>query len=348
MKKFIVALALLLGVLAILARFAELNKVLDVLRRGNLGYLSLALLAQAAWIYNLGSFYQATYRALGMPVKHAHITRLASAGFFMTIAAPSAGLSAMAIFYDDARRRGLPVARVTVAAILYVWFEYIGTLGTVLFGIAELAFKKDLHWTEFLSMLALLGGAAGIALLLYLGMHSSAALGKMLAYLTRLANTLLRPFIRRDCLREERAYAFSNELAEGVRFLRCNLRRLAWPFYYTILNKALLVVVLGFCFLAFRVQVSLGSLIAGQSFAHMFMIVAPTPAGIGFMEGIMALVLNSLGIPLGDAAVVTLAYRAYSFWVPFFFGMAMFNALQAGERPGPAVHLRANLPNPEK
>jgi hypothetical protein len=254
----------------------------------------------------------------------------------------------MAVYFADARKRGLPTARVTVAAMLYVWFEYIGTLSMVLLGMAALAFHKNLHWSEFTATLVLLAGAIGIGLVLYLGMYSSVALGKMLAFLSRLVNRVVRPFIHHDYLKEERAYAFAVELAEGVSFLRYNPRWLAWPFFYTLLNKALLVVVLGYCFLAFRVDISLGRLIAGQSIAHMFLIVSPTPAGIGFVEGIMALALRSMGVPLGDATVVTLAYRAFSFWTPFFFGMAMLRSLQGAKKTAPRVRLAANIVDQEK
>jgi len=67
MRKLLVALALQLGVIFILTRFAELNNILAVFQRGNLVFLGLALLAQAAWIYNLSAFYQSVYQVLGIP-----------------------------------------------------------------------------------------------------------------------------------------------------------------------------------------------------------------------------------------------------------------------------------------
>lgn len=327
----------MLGVVFLLTRFAELNKVLIVFRRGNLHYLSLALLVEAAWIYNLGAFYHSIYRLLGMEQKRLHVMKLVTSGYFLSVVAPSAGFSAIAVYIDDARQRGLPTARVTVAMMLYIWFEYVGTLGMVLLGMAEMARRDNLHWPEMTASLVLVAGACGIGLLLYLGMRSASTLGKMLAFLIRPVNRILYPFLHREYLHEERAYAFSQELAEGISVMRLNPRWLAWPFFFTFLNKALLIVLLGICFLAFQVPVDLGTLIAGQSIAHMFLIVSPTPGGIGFVEGIMALALNSLGIPLGDATVVTLAYRSFSFWTPFLFGMAMIRSLSSGKKKTGAV-----------
>jgi uncharacterized protein (TIRG00374 family) len=60
---------------------------------------------------------------------------------------------------------------------------------------------------------------------------------------------------------------------------------------------------------------------------YLFLIISPTPSGIGIVEGVMTLALRSLGIALEDAAILSLVYRGFTFWVPFFFGMATFRQL---------------------
>ena len=55
--------------------------------------------------------------------------------------------------------------------------------------------------------------------------------------------------------------------------------------------------------------------------AHMFLVGSPMPSGVGIVEGALAVARNSLGVPLGDATVVTLAYRGFSFWMPVMVGM---------------------------
>jgi uncharacterized protein (TIRG00374 family) len=80
-------------------------------------------------------------------------------------------------------------------------------------------------------------------------------------------------------------------------------------------------------FLAFKVPFTLGVLVGGFSIGYLFLIVSPTPAGIGFVEGALTLALNSLNVPLGAAAVLTAAYRGITFWVPLFGGMLAFRWL---------------------
>jgi uncharacterized membrane protein YbhN (UPF0104 family) len=64
----------------------------------------------------------------------------------------------------------------------------------------------------------------------------------------------------------------------------------------------------------------------------MFMIVSPTPAGIGVVEGALTLGLHSLNVSLGNAALVALAYRGITFWIPLLFGMLSLRWLGRAEK----------------
>jgi uncharacterized protein (TIRG00374 family) len=161
-------------------------------------------------------------------------------------------------------------------------------------------------------------------------MQSAAALGKVLDRMACIVNAIFRPFIHHDYLSVERAYSFSSELAEGISVLRGHPRWVVRPLIHSLLNKGLLFFVLFFCFLAFRVPVDAGILIAGLSIAHLFLIVSPTPAGIGIVEGILTVALTTLGVTIEDAAVVTLAYRGFSFWLPLLVGMITFRLVSRG------------------
>jgi hypothetical protein len=55
---------------------------------------------------------------------------------------------------------------------------------------------------------------------------------------------------------------------------------------------------------------------AGSAIAYLFLVISPTPAGIGIVEGIMPLALSSLNVPWSQAIIVTLAYRGVTFWFP--------------------------------
>jgi len=184
-----------------------------------------------------------------------------------------------------------------------------------------LSHRNNLNWTEITASLILWAGALGVGLLIFLGMESTRALSFALTLMARAVNFFVRPFIHREYLSVERAHSFSEEIGEGLSALKANPRWVVWPLLYALNNKALLMIILGLSFMAFKVPIDVGTLVAGLGIAQLFLIVSPTPAGIGIVEGILAVALSTLDVPISDATVVTLAYRGFSFWVPFLVGM---------------------------
>ncbi|HMN61367.1 MAG TPA: flippase-like domain-containing protein, partial [Anaerolinea sp.] len=99
------------------------------------------------------------------------------------------------------------------------------------------------------------------------------------------------------------------------------------PILHALANKILLIVILTLMFLAFGVEFNMATVIAGFSLAYLFLIVSPTPAGIGIVEGVLTGALGSMQVPIPAAAVITLAYRGITFWMPVLLGMAAFRSL---------------------
>jgi len=145
-------------------------------------------------------------------------------------------------------------------------------------------------------------------------------------------NRICSAVLRRPILSEEGAHRFAAEIAEGGQAIRQAPRRLVLPAFLSLLGVTFLVGVFFFVFLAFGMAVSFGTLIAVFSIAYLFLIVAPTPAGVGFVEGIATLLLKSLGFSLETAAIIVAAYRAITFWFPLGVGGISFRALSPGSR----------------
>ena len=120
-RKFLLALALLLGVLFLIGRFAEMQNILEIIGHGKVGFILLALLAEAAWIFVVGLTYQAIYIRLGMQVGVWHMVRVASAANFLNIIAPAGGLSSVALFISTAKGSGHSTARATVASVCLLY-----------------------------------------------------------------------------------------------------------------------------------------------------------------------------------------------------------------------------------
>lgn len=332
MRKIIVPLILLLAIALILFSSSELENIAKTLQHSNWRFLVAALIVELIWMYNVATTFRLLYRMVGLEEKSRHLLLVATAANFVNVIAPSVGIGGMAVFLDDATRRNHSAGRVTVVGVLYLLFDYAAFLCVLALGLIVLFRRNNLNAGEITASFILLAIAGTLAFLLYLGYRSASELGKALAWMTRLVNRLMRPFIHRDYLQEERAHFFAQEVAEGLSLIRGKRRELVWTFLFSLNNFALLICVFAFTFLALGTPFSVGTLVGGFSIGYLFLVVSPTPSGLGVVEGMLALALNTLRVKWEAAVLITLTYRAVTFWFPLGVGAIAFRALNGQEK----------------
>lgn len=332
LRKLILIIVLFLGMALVFLSFGELKTILETLRHSRLRYVFAAMAAQLIWFAVIGRMYRSIYHLLGIDDSTWNLSLIAAAANFINVIAPTAGVGGIAIFAAEAKRRGLPSGKATVAGALFLLFDQAAFLCILAVGWIVLLRRNHLNPGDVTASLILLTIACAMAFMLYLGYRSAHALGNTLAKSARFVNRLLRLFIHRDYLREERAHAFADEIADGLSGVTQKPRKLLNPVLFGLLNKTLLMFILWCSFLSFEVPASIGTIIGGFAIGYLFTIVSPTPSGVGVMEGVMALALGSLGVVWSQAVIITLVYRGVTFWIPLGAGALAFRRLHLGEK----------------
>ena len=327
MRNFLIALVFLLAAIFFIGKLTEVQAIGETLQRGDLRFLFIALIIQLTWFLNVAISYQVIYRMLGLKEKTLNLLLASSAANFVNVVAPSVGVGGVAVFVSQARRNGNSPAKATLAGVLYLIFDYAGFLCVLAVGLLVLFRRNNLHSADLFATGYLFLIASGLTLLLILGMRSSKSLGRALSWIARQVNRLLWIFLHRPYLSEERAKKFAIEASDGLQTVRNNPRYILLPIALAVCSKTLLLSVFFLMFLAFQVPYTPGTLVAGFSIGYLFFIVSPTPSGIGIVEGALTLTLRSMYVPLGAAAVVTLTYRGFTFWIPFAIGGLTFRLL---------------------
>lgn len=328
MRKFIFIVILFLGAALIYLSFSEIESVVETLQQGNFWFILLALVIQISWFVMAGITYQSLYHLLGIDDSIYKLSLLNASANFVNTVAPSAGVGGMAVFISAATRDGHSVGKVTVASMLCLFLDYVAFLFVLTLGLIVLFRRNDLDPTEIAASAVIFAIALGFGFLLYLGSQSGRALGNALAWLARLVNRVLNPFVHHDYLSEARAHEFAHEMAEDLKSLPERRQGLVLPLFYSLMGKAILMGVLLCVFLAFQVPFSAGTIIGGFAISYLFLIVSPTPSGIGIVEGIMPLALSSLRVPWSQAVIITLAYRGITFWIPLAVGALALRSLE--------------------
>jgi len=330
MRKFIVALVLLIGVMFIITRFTKFETIISTIQEGDWRFIALGLILEFAWLVNIAASFQAIYKALGVDEKIKNLIMIAAAANFVNVVTPTGGVGGMAIFISEGQRRNCSAARVTVASALYLLFDYTGFLCVLTLGVIVLIRRNNLNLPEIIASGIMVLIVVLLATLLLLGAQSAQALGNALAWGARTINKLLRPVLPKkhwQYLSEGRAHEFAHDVVDGIRCIIDQPKNLIMPALLALSNKALMISILFMTFMAFRVPLSVGTLIAGYSIAFLFSIVSPTPSGVGIVEGTLTLALHSFYIPLSASAVIAIAYRGITFWAPLLAGMVAFRVL---------------------
>jgi len=331
MKKIFFILVLFLGIAVVAISFSELETIMSTLRKAHLTFFILAIIVQLIWFVTTARMYQSIFHLLGVHESTLTLSRIATAANFINVVAPTAGVGGIALFASEARRRGHPAGKVTVAAALFLLLDQAAFLVILALGLMVLVRRNDLDASEISASLVLLGIAISSAFVLYLGYRSEEKLGNLLAQTARGINRVVKFFRKKkDYLSEIRAHEFAHEIAEGFAGLTEKPSSLLRPILWGILDKTLLMCILMFSFLSFEVPFTAGTIIAGFSIAYLFLIVSPTPSGIGIVEGLMPLALTSLNVGWSEAVLITLTYRTVTFWVPFGIGAWAFRSLHTG------------------
>jgi uncharacterized protein (TIRG00374 family) len=327
MRKMVVLAVLFLGVIFVIFRFSEVESILGTLRRANSFYLVLALVIQGGWFFALGWTFKSIYVMLGLKESLLRLTLIAAAGSFVNIVTSSAGAGGLAIFISEGRNSKLPPGKVTVASALYLLLDEAAFLCVLALGMIVLVRRNHLGAGDITAAVILLAIASVLASLFYIGYHSTEALGRTLARMARMMNAIVRPFIHREYLSEARAHSFAAEIGDGLGALPKKPWSLLQPFLLSLATKVLLMGILVCSFLSFAVPFTAGTIVGGFAIGYLFLIVSPTPSGIGIVEGVMSIALHSLGVNFSQAVVITLAYRGMTFWLPLAIGALAFRFL---------------------
>ena len=332
MKKFILIVVLFLGIAFIAISFSEFETIIKTLQKARFGYLFLAVFIQTLWFFTTARMYKSVFRLLGMSESILTLVRVATAANFINIVTATAGMGGVALFASEARKRGHTTGKMTVAAALFLSLDHFAFLCILAVGLLILARRHDLGTSEIFASLFMFVVAVAYASILYIGYRSEEKLGALLARLARMVNRVAKFFRRKEeFLHEARAYEFAHEVAEGFASLKGKPISMVRPVLWGILDKTLLMLVLICAFLSFEVPFTADIIIAGFSIAFLFIVISPTPSGIGIVEGFMPIALSSLGVDWSQAVVVTLAYRTVTFWYPFGVGAWAFRSLHAEE-----------------
>jgi len=93
------------------------------------------------------------------------------------------------------------------------------------------------------------------------------------------------------------------------------------------------VFTLGYCLAAFGERQPFGVVMTGFVIAIILGLISMIPGGIGVQEGAMTFVFHLLGVPIGQAVLAPILYRAIFFFLPYLVSLIFYRPLMKTQSP---------------
>jgi uncharacterized protein (TIRG00374 family) len=225
------------------------------------------------------------------------------------------------MFASDARKRGESEAAAVTAVILALLVDYASIAVMLLIAMLYLFSIHSLGLQVIIPAIAFFVLTFGLFLLIYFAGKNKQLLKRILDWCKNLLNKLMKMVHRPIAVRDETVVdRFITELENSYKIMREDRRPLFVALGYILSSQFMYLISLYVLFLSLGIEPLYRVILAGYAIGVMFIVISPTPSGVGFVEGSMALAYSSLGVPGAAAATVTLIYRGFSFWMPLLIG----------------------------
>jgi uncharacterized protein (TIRG00374 family) len=302
---------------------AEIEKSAVPLIQGQPVWIILAALLQLLYYAVFAGIFRAAFHTVDIESSIRDLLPVTLGALFVNVVAPTWGMAGAALFVEDASHRGHPPARAAAGTLLAQTADFSAFALILAAGIAYLSLRHKLQSYEVAATVLLIVLLCSLAFSLVLGLWRPALLRKSLALLQSAMDRLAKLAHRNALLPDGWAAGSAADFSNAAAAIKSHPQRLAATLAVALAAQLINIVSLYSIFLAFHQAIEFGPLVAGYAMGILFWNVSPVPQGVGVVEGMMALVFTSLGVPGIMAVLIVLSFRALNFWLPMLIGFVL-------------------------
>ena len=218
-------------------------------------------------------------------------------------------------------RRGVPAGEAMAPSLFHGYLESLVFFALIPAGLAYLAVVHPLPSGVAASLAvgaAILGFAFAMTAVVFF-------VGGVRGFALRIVGLAWRLITRRGM--EHGLQRFEDTLDRGLRQLSSRPLELVVPLGLIAADRLSRVAIVWCCFQAFGGGVDPSVVLTGFAIGVAMGVMSMIPGGLGVQEGSMAGAYHLLGVPLGQAVLVSLLYRLVYYMVPFGTSLLLYRHL---------------------
>lgn len=312
------ALAVVVGAAILLALIvqADVMQLLAIARETAPGLLALPILATIGSYVTMARSYQGIAAAAGWRLAFADMLRITLLANTANYLLSTGGLSGFALRMYLFTRRGVPAGSAVLISLVQTLLTNLVLLVVVFIGFVLLLGSAALSERDLVAAAVLLGAFTVTVVAACIAMLRRPLRRRLLAGTADLLDRTLQRFTPDRRPQRPTLLKFQHSLDAGIDFFLERPHEMLLPTWYIVLDWILTLLVLYTAFIAIGHPVAASHVIAGFAIGMFFSTVSLIPGGLGVLDGSMAAVFSTLGVPLEQSVVAILIFRAAYYGLP--------------------------------
>ena len=282
--------------------------------------LVIAVVLEICALTGYANLFRYLLHILAIRLQLREVMAITLSGLAVSHVFSAGGVGGWIVSYNALRRKEVPHGLVFVAIAAQQFFNYV--VLWILFFIAMifLVVTGDSSiWTYATATLLifLLLGITAYGIYLY---NHRAKMRRRVAQVARIINKLAR----REVIGEDHIDGWLDNLFIGMRRMTTHHGAFRTTFAYACMYWLFDMLCLWATFFAFGYHMPLELLAIGYVIAYSVGTLAPTPGGLGAIEGLLVALYVGFNVPSAIAVAVVLTYRVINFWLPIPPGLIAY------------------------
>lgn len=236
---------------------------------------------------------------------------------------PTAGLSMAVVYADRAKEKGESRAAALSAVILSIVSDYTAISGLLIFALIYLFAINSLSLHVLIPAIIFLTLTGLLYVLIYTSGKGHKWPKKLIYAVVAPVSKMVGIFAKKKINPHLLLEKFFKEFGDVNSSIIKNPLKWVDSIWLSLTAHIFRIGALFVIFASLGYDPQIKVVLSGYALGVLFLVVSPTPEGVGFVEGAMTLAFTSFGIPASTASTATLLYRTLTFWFPFFIGFIM-------------------------
>jgi hypothetical protein len=284
--------------------------------------LVVAVALEICALVGYANLFRFVLRVLDIRLPLRQVMGITLAGLAVSHVFSAGGVGGWVVSYNALRRKNVPHGLVFVAIAAQNFFNYAVLWFVFFIAIVFLVItgqRSIWTYTTAFILIGLLLALTGYGVYLY--NHRTAA-RRRVSQAARIVNTIAR----REIIEKDHIDGWLDNFFAGMRRMTSHQGAFRTTTAVACLYWAFDLCCLWATFFAFGYHMPLELLVIGYVIAYAVGTLAPTPGGLGAIEGLMVALYVGFGVPSATALAVVLTYRVINFWLPIPPGLVSYVA----------------------